>query len=322
VQTSPYSPATRQAPVALVTGAQGTIGHYVALRLTRQGYTVLGLGHANAHPLAIPVGTHLTLIEGDVTLATLRALPLLPSVIVHCAGGSAVGAAIANPHLDFMRTVASTADILEFIRTECPSAKLVYPSSAAVYGSTDRLPMRTTDPVQPTSTYGTHKLLAEQLVQDRARHCGIHAVIVRLFSVYGEGFRKQLLWDACQKIAAGRVEFFGTGDESRDWLHVSDTAELIHYAIAHASTACPVANGASGHRTTVRDILDTLIRELSPDASPRFCGTIRPGDPLHFHADIQVALDWGWHPTVPWPEGIRRYAAWFRKESGLPPAGN
>jgi UDP-glucose 4-epimerase len=298
-----------------VTGAQGTIGHYVALRLARQGYTVLGLGHANSHPQAIPLGTDLRLIDSDVTLAALRALPLRPSVIVHCAGGSAVGAAIANPHLDYNRTVSSTADILEFIRTECSSAALVYPSSAAVYGSTDRIPMRTTDPVQPASTYGTHKLLAEQLVQDRARQCGIHAIIVRLFSVYGEGFRKQLLWDACRKITAGHVEFFGTGNESRDWLHVSDTAELIHHAIAHASIACPIVNGASGQRTTVRAILDTLLEELSPGARPQFCGSIRPGDPLHFHADIRQALDWGWCPTVPWTVGIRRYAAWFRREA-------
>ena len=298
-----------------MTGAQGAIGHYVALRLARQGYIVMGLGHTNPHPLAIPVGIDLRFINGDVTLAALRNLPLRPAVIVHCAGGSAVGAAIADPHQDYIRTVSSTADILEFIRTECPSAKLVYPSSAAVYGSTDRIPMRTTDPVQPASTYGTHKLLAERLVQDRARQCGIHAVIVRLFSVYGEGFRKQLLWDACRKITAGHVEFFGTGDESRDWLHVSDTAELIHHAIDHASTACPIVNGASGQRTSVRSILNTLLGELSPGTHPQFCGTIRPGDPLHFHADIQQALEWGWCPTVPWTEGIRRYAAWFRREA-------
>jgi len=312
-------PSSSPHPVALVTGAYGTIGHYVALKLAASGYDVIGLGNPGALPPATAPDSRIQLIAGAVNLTTLRALPRLPSVIVHCAGGSSVGAAIANPHQDFHRTVTSTSDVLEFIRTACPQARLVYPSSAAVYGCTDRLPMRPGDPVQPSSSYGLHKLLAEQLIQDRSLNTGIHAVIIRLFSVYGEGFRKQLLWDACRKITAGHIDFFGTGDESRDWLHVSDTAELIHLAIARASTHCPVVNGGSGERITVRAVLTELFDQLAPGTLPRFCGTIRPGDPLHFHADPGETLNWNWRASVHWKEGVRRYADWFRHQQTLPP---
>ena len=130
----------------------------------------------------------------------------------------------SDPFADFQRTVGSTAALLEYIRVDCPGAALVYPSSAAVYGHAVQLPMQEDGPLRPVSPYGVHKKFAEDLIRSHCVMFGLRASIVRLFSIYGEGFRKQLLWDACRKLLAGEREFFGIGDETRDWLHVDDAS--------------------------------------------------------------------------------------------------
>lgn len=213
--------------------------------------------------------------------------------------------------------MGTTATILEFLRVDCPEAKLVYPSSAAVYGVVDSLPMIETISLNPTSPYGVHKKIAEELVVEHARLFGLSAVVIRLFSIYGEEFRKQLLWDACQRIIASDSAFFGTGDETRDWLHVSDAADLLVQAANHASVHCPVVNGGFGKSVSVRDVLTELFRLMGRHDLPVFCGTQRLGDPLHYHADMRQALAWGWQPEIAWKDGLARYVSWFKWQQGL-----
>lgn len=303
--------------IALVTGAHGTIGRYVSSTLAAHDWKVIGLGHGEWSADDQSKWGISSWHEGDVSLTTLRALGLKPALIVHCAGSGAVGASITAPHTDFHRTVATTADVLEYLRVDCPEASLVYPSSAAVYGVTDCMPMPVSLPLRPASPYGVHKKIAEELVVEHARLFGLKAAVVRLFSIYGEGFRKQLLWDACQRISAGEFVFFGTGDETRDWLHVSDAAELLVQASDYASSDCPIVNGGFGESVSVRDVLTELFRLMGRQDFPSFCGTQRPGDPLHYHADMRQALAWGWQPQITWQAGLARYVSWFKLEHGL-----
>ena len=142
---------------------------------------------------------------------------------------------------------------------------------------------------------------------------GARAAIVRLFSVYGEGLRKQLLWDACGKIFSGNAQFGGTGRESRDWLHVDDAARLLAVAGEWASVECPVVNGAAGTAVSTRDVICELRDALRPSGDIGFDGIVRSGDPAHYWADIGKARQWGWAPSVGWKEGVRRYADWYRE---------
>jgi UDP-glucose 4-epimerase len=222
-----------------------------------------------------------------------------------------VGFSATHPHQDYQRTVATTAAVLEFVRLYAKDAAVVYPSSAAVYGYARRLPIAETEAPSPVSAYGVHKQMAEQLCAAYARHFGIKAAIVRLFSVYGNGLRKQLLWDACSKLRRGEAEFFGTGAELRDWLHVEDAATLLALARRHASTACPVVNGGSGAGVAVADIVQEIRNAMHADVAVTFDGKVRDVDPPTYVADVNRAAAWGWRARKPWQEGVRAYAGWF-----------
>ncbi len=254
---------------------------------------------------------------GDVTFRTLERHAGVPAAIVHCAGGGSVAYSMENPLVDFNRTVATTAEVLEYVRLRAPSCRVVYPSSASVYGTVERVPIREDCRAAPISQYGAHKLMAELMVASYARQFGTAASIVRLFSVYGCGLRKQLLWDACCKFAVGDPIFMGTGDEVRDWLHVEDAAKLLLAATKHASPQCEIVNGGSGEGTTVRDVLIHLSRGLLLEKIiPTFSGTPRIGDPSRYIADIERSRAWGWKPDRPWKVGIREYAAWWSRSQG------
>jgi UDP-glucose 4-epimerase len=299
------------AKTALVTGAHGFIGRQVARALSKEGYLVTGLGHGKWRNEQWTDWGIETWTESDVTLGALLTQASVPDVIVHCAGSGSVGHSVIRPYDDYLRTVATTAAVLEFMRLYAHEARLVYPSSAAVYGHAGKLPIAETDPLQPASPYGTHKQVCEQMCASHASFYGLKIAIVRLFSVYGCGLRKQLLWDACSRISNGGAEFSGTGNEMRDWLHVDDAVKLLLLGLERANTDCMVLNGGSGKAATVAQVLGELSTALKMNIPVTFNGQTRQMDPVAYVADISRAQSLGWDPAVQWRDGVREYAGWF-----------
>jgi UDP-glucose 4-epimerase len=165
----------------------------------------------------------------------------------------------------------------------------------------------------PISPYGYHKRIVEELLESYSRSFGIRVGIIRFVSIYGPGLTKQLLWDASAKLraaAGGSATFWGTGEETRDWISSDDAAELV-LAVARSDRDILVVNGASGQRTTVQQVLEMLKRALDANTDVRFNGTVREGDPRFYHADIAEALALGWKPALPLTEGIEQYARWY-----------
>lgn len=299
----------------LVTGAHGFLGRNTARHLSHLGHVVSGLGHGTWSDSELSDWGLSVWHSSHVTLDELVTYAGEPELIVHCAGSGSVGYSVTHPYQDYLRTVGSTAAVLEYIRLHSPHTTLVYPSSAAVYGQADRLPIVETDIARPVSPYGVHKLMAEHLCQSYASTHRIAVAVLRFFSIFGEGLRKQLLWDACIKAAAGEHRFSGSGLELRDWLHVADAASLIAKAAAYAAPSCPIVNGASGVGVTVRDILCRVFEQFPHSAELDFSGELRPGDPLGYLARIDRARQFGWSPSIGWLEGVHRYVSWFKTQS-------
>lgn len=296
-----------------MTGAAGFIGSHVSRHFNSQGKRVLGVGHGTLAEGEIRPAGLSGWYSGDVMRESLEAFSEPADLIVHCAGSSVVDQSFRDPEAEFRKNVGAVTEILEFALNQPSKPRVVVLSSAAVYGVVDRLPINEDAPLKPISPYGQSKCLLEETCQRYGRDYGIEIVIVRLFSVYGRGLRKQLFWEAVRKLSAGDGRFGGSGRERRDWLHVDDAVRLIEVAAKYASAAVPIVNGGSGTSIEVRDALAQLHKLLPPSTPDiSFSGETRAGDPPGYEADIARALSFGWSPLQNFAEGLADYVVWAR----------
>lgn len=297
----------------LITGGFGFLGRAVARRMRAENYRVVGLGRGRWDPDQAQAHGFDVWLDASISLSSLMTLDDEFDLVVHCGGNGSVGYSLDHPLQDFEKTVQGSIELLEYMRLTKSKARLIYPSSAGVYGAKDDAPITVGDAGNPISPYGYHKRIVEELLESYSRSYGIRVGIVRFFSIYGPGLTKQLLWDAGAKLRVGRdgaALFWGTGEETRDWIHADDAAGLI-LAVAMADADYLIVNGASGKRITVRRTLELLKAALNVPTEIEFNGVVRDGDPRFYHADIAEANALGWTPTVPLEEGIFEYAQWL-----------
>jgi UDP-glucose 4-epimerase len=306
--------------IAWITGAKGFIGRHTALQLAGEGATVAGLGHgALTTDEAAKWGLRCW-INGEVIQANLDNLANqagLPDRVFHLAGGASVGASLQAPEEDFQRSVGSTAHLLEWVRRHAPTARVVLGSSAGVYGAGYTRPIAESDKSRPHSPYGYHKLMAEMLSEYYSIYFGLRTATVRLFSIYGPGLRKQLLWDLCCRARdnAREIALSGTGRELRDWLHVSDAASCLVAASMHVTPKGFVVNGGTGREVSVREIAEAICEAWGSEARIEFSGVSRPGDPQYLVADTTTGHSIGFQPKIDWRAGIAEYVTWFRDQN-------
>lgn len=304
--------------VVLVTGGFGFLGRAVARRFKNQGWRVIGLGRGHWAPEEASRHGFDSWLDAGVSLSSLMTLKERFDVVVHCGGNGSVGYSMEHPLEDFYKTVQGTADLLEYMRLTASDALLVYPSSAGVYGAKPDAPIHETDPLTPISPYGVHKKVAEELLESYSRTYGTRVAIIRFFSIYGPGLTKQLLWDASARLReapGGEALFWGTGDETRDWISSDDAAALVS-AVSATTERFGVLNGASGLRVTVLQTLELLRDALGLQTRIAFNNVVRAGDPRYYHADIARARAMGWAPTTPLESGVRAYAEWLSRLRG------
>ncbi len=168
-------------------------------------------------------------VDSD-NLANIARTVGLPDAVIHLAGGSLVGPSIANPGEDFRRTVQAMQHLLEWLRLANPAARVVVASSAAVYGDGHMQPISETAAYAPTSPYGTHKAMAEMLCRSYGRQYGMQIALVRLFSVYGPGLRKQLIWDLGRRSLVLQVAL----QLLLQWLHqpVLEVEKILPWSVS------------------------------------------------------------------------------------------
>ncbi len=306
-------------PLAFVTGANGAIGRHCVSHLRRSGWAVGGLGHGSVQWEGAQGIDHW--IAGDVSSENLDLIAErlgAPELIINLAGGSSVGASLQAPLGDFERTVLASTRILNWIQKNAPAAKFVGASSAAVYGDGYDAPIAETAALVPLSPYGFHKRMMEDSLRFWGTTFGLSTAVVRLFSVYGPGLRKQLVHDICTRLAASPDELVlsGTGRETRDWLWIEDAARLMVDIAPLASPSAPVFNGCTGHGTAIAEVAETLAKISDTGASIRFDGVSRAGDPRHLVGDVGRLAGTGFKASVSLTDGLERtYRSYAAKRS-------
>jgi UDP-glucose 4-epimerase len=285
--------------VVLVTGAHGFLGSHVARFLSAGGDEVRPAGRPQ---IEIPSP------EFEALFTEVR-----PSAVVHCAGPASVPASVAEPEADFRGSVDVLRALLDGLRGL--NTRLVLISSAAVYGQPESLPVDETHPLRPISPYGEHRAACELLLREVYELDGVRSCALRVFSAYGEGLRRQIMWDICRQALQGDlVELDGTGGESRDFVHARDIAAAVSVVLRAAEMRAEAYNVGTGRETTIRELAELLVGALGRRVEISFSGRARPGDPAHWRADIDRLAGLGFRPSVALEDGVPGYAAWAARE--------
>ncbi len=292
------------------------------------GHEVLGIGLAS-QPVREWRGRYvqMNVATSDLSNVIKR---FEPEVVVHAAGSASVSNSLASPLDDLKSSALTWANTLDGIRRSSVRPLVLFPSSAAVYGNPMVLPVREDAPVAPISPYGFHKAACELLAREYAECFGLKILVCRLFSVFGPAQRRLLIWELFEQFAgdAEIVWLRGTGEESRDYLHIDDVTTaflaLAENSISETGTAesssgyCRFINVASGTRINVLDLAESIRKLAAPEKKIRSRGIASAADPKSWEADIGLlhSLAPQWQPAE-FGNRLSECIATWKKEAGL-----
>lgn len=297
----------------LLTGAAGFLGKNIAGKFIEAGYEVAGIDLAEKKPKGFTEYEQMELPSEKLCGFLQR---FEPDVCVHCAGSASVGSSISDPASDFRSSVIVTEQLLAALRKAVPRCRTIFLSSAAVYGQPDQLPVGEESRMRPLSPYGYHKRVCELLCEKAASLDGIPTASVRIFSAYGPGLRRQVLWEMAAQLAAGkRLQLKGIGDETRDFIHASDVASAVRIVAEKAPAAGEAYNVATGNETSIREVAEMLCAHFPGSQPPLFAGRRIEGDPQRWRADCSRIGDLGFSTTVSLEEGLASLARWAKEQT-------
>ncbi len=307
----------------LVTGGAGFIGSHLVDALVEAGHEVRVLDdlftgrRAQVHPDA-------ELRIGSITdAAVLREALAGVEVVFHQAAHGAVGRSLADPAATDAVNVHGTVMVLTAAR-DAGARRVVFASSSSVYGGAADPPTPESAPTRPRSPYAVSKLAAEWYCRVFAEVFPLETVALRYFNVFGPRQRPDSTYAAViplftRAMLAGEAPvIFGDGRQSRDFTFVTDVVRANLLAAEAPTEVCNagVYNVAPGTARTLLELVEVLAHLTGWEGTPRF-GPPRPGDVRRSQADATAARrDLGWHPTVPFEEGLARYVQWLRASAG------
>lgn len=306
----------------LLAGGMGTIGLQLANFFKQKKFKVLAIGNCNNFRVFKKNNVIFDeLINANVTFESLSIFKDKVDIIINCTGSGSVGFSDSNPIISFKKGTESTYQILEYVRKYQKDAINIFLSSGAVYGNSENTYEDENSNINPISTYAMHKLINENIYKSFSKMYGIKVFILRLFSIYGRGFRKQILWDACNKINGSKknkIEFWGTGKEERDYLNINDLNILIKKFIDNEENLLKKShyatfNCGSGSSTPIEDILRQIKLSLEYDGQINFNNIIRKGDPKFLKANTNKLSLINWSPEINIKDGIIDYCHWYKE---------
>ena len=299
----------------LITGAAGFLGRHIAREFVQAGWKVVGVDVASPENSGLgPNVEYLRLTLPSPTFGELLDRTQ-PAALIHCAGRASVANSMSEPAADFRDGTVLTFEVLDALRVAAPRCRFVLLSSAAVYGNPATLPVTEEHACAPLSPYGYHKRQGELLCEEFARLFAVPTAAARIFSAYGPGLRRQVVWDICrQALTEPELLLRGTGGESRDFIHAADVARALRQIVDTAPCTGEIYNLASGIETTIAELAERVLQQLGRAIPVRFDGSQTPGDPLHWRADISRIHALGFHPRITLEKGLESFAAWCSAE--------
>lgn len=328
----------------LITGAAGFIGFHLALRLLKEGETVVGLDNVNDYYDVNLKWDRLNQLKAfdsfkflQVDLKDRQEMELVFSqhefdIVVHLAAQAGVRYSLTNPHAYVDTNLVGFTNILEGCRHH-QVKHLVFASSSSVYGANTNMPFSVHQNVDhPVSLYAATKKANELMAHTYSHLYGLPCTGLRFFTVYGPWGRPDMaLFLFTKAILAGEpIHVFNHGKMRRDFTYIDDIVEGVHRVMSSPPKPNPewagdtpdpgtsyapyrVYNIGNNQPVELMDFIITLEECLGKKARKELL-PLQPGDVPATYADVSdLSRDFGFHPRTSVKEGISRFIEWYRE---------
>lgn len=292
----------------LVTGGCGFIGSHVVDLLLEKGYEVsvvdnLSTGRKEnlAHlktPIEVTV-SDLSDSNGEWVKAVSKS-----DAVIHLAALADIVPSIQSPDAYYQSNVTGTFNLLQASRHQGVK-RFIYAASSSCYGLAEQVPTPETAPIQCEYPYAMTKRLGEELTLHFAKVYNLPALSLRFFNVYGTRSRTSGTYGAmfgvflAQKLANKPFTIIGDGEQTRDFIYVTDIARAVVAALESSKTN-DYYNVGAGRPVSINRVAELLGGE-------RVYIPKRPGEPDSTHADIRkIKKDLQWSPSISIEEGVKK----------------
>ena len=303
----------------IVTGGAGFIGSWVCEAYISEGHEVLVIDNlSTGSEDNIPPEAEFIKCDVRDSAGLEKAFrQFRPQIVNHHAAQINVRSSVENPGFDADVNIGGSLNVLRLC-AEHETGKFIFSSTGgALYGEPEKLPADESTPALPLSPYGISKLSTENYVRYHSRTHGFGHVILRYSNVYGERQNPEgeagVIGIFCEKIiGGGPCLIFGDGEQTRDYVHVSDVsrANLLAAALEQDGTF----NIGTSTESSVNDIV-RILEEVTKTEFTTVYEKERPGEVRRISLDCSlVAEKLGWSAQVTLREGLLRTWNWFLRE--------
>ena len=305
----------------LITGGAGFIGSNLVERLLmdhNQVVVVDDLSMGKYANLATCEGQGLTFIEESLTNFTMIQELLKKEqfdYIILLGAVASVADSIDRPLATHATNFEANLNILETVRQEgLRVKKILFASSAAVYGNQPELPKKESSPIDPLTPYAIDKFASERYVIDYGKLYGLPTVAARFFNVYGPKQNPASSYSGVLSIiydclhCGKKFSLYGDGKQTRDFTYVADVIQAILLLLRHDSAQPEVYNVAAGQQTTLNECIQVMEQLTGKKLMCEYLPA-RVGDIQASYADISKLTALGYQPEFSIQQGLERYLA-------------
>ena len=300
--------------IFLITGGAGFIGSHTVDALIEQGADVAIIDNLvtgikeNLNPKARFYNLNITDPQVEEVFKKER-----PEFIYHFASNVLVPKSVENPLIE-MDSIAGAINIFQNAK-KYNVKKVVFSSSAFLYGNTKNLPAKETEPIMPISPYVVSKRTVENYLEFYKRSFNLPYVVLRYSTVYGPRQFTGAMADYIRKLANNKqAEMYGDGEKTRDYIYIEDvvTANLLALDIS-SDFLDPVFNIGTGIETSLNDLYKKIAEILGKKVEPIYLPD-RPGEQYRYSLDCSKAKkELGWKQRISMEEGLKRRVAYYQQ---------
>ncbi|WP_297069559.1 SDR family oxidoreductase [Thermococcus sp.] len=298
----------------VVTGGAGFIGSHIAWELVRDNEVIIIDNLYTGKEENVPPGAKL--VRADIRdYGVIAGLISSADYVFHEAAQVSVVESVRDPVSTEEVNVLGTLNILRALLEG--HGKLVFASSAAVYGENPNIPLRETERPRPLSPYGVTKATGEEYLRVFHELYGLPVVALRYFNVFGprqsaNQYAGVISIFINRALNSEPLVIYGDGKQTRDFIYVKDVVKANLIAAESRRANGRVFNVATGKETSILE-LATRVIEITGANSPIIFDKPRPGDIRHSLADIGGIMKLGFEPQWSLEEGLKKTVEWYSK---------